>query len=622
MKALKRMLSLLLALFAFLPAAALPARAAGQPAITFTKIPVKGSSDQFISGRVILPGGAANYGDYFITAYIQVPNVGGWWGPKPTTASPRNAISSSGDGSFGSFNLQFASYGQPADLEAIQIMVFLVPASASNASIDFTYLTGQSTARAAVARADGGVITVDGAKWVAPEDYSAFDAKFPGVRKDARSAPKRSVNYSPYVLGQRPGRDVPSEAQIRRDLTRIANSGFDSVRFFTVEKDLACMYDIAAELGLKTIGTAWLDRSMSQSQVNEQLNRLIALCNAGKVSIASCGSEAIFRGDFTAQQISGFIRTVKAGLTRPVPVTTMCVSGTFINSSDDPAITALCDDCDIILCSHYSLFSANNRQMFMATYPGGVMQYAQDETINAYNEIKSKVGPNKPVVLAELGYATKGSANGLAVPNEANARNHFDRMDAWARNTSGVDIFWFSSHDELYKEGLNEGGMGIVGGNFGLFDGYGNTKACYKDLFPSLCQAAGHRFGALAILLEPTPTATGERRHTCLDCGHTETETLPKLKPAALAPGKTPYVLNPRQRDKLTVTGAAGPVTYTTAGTEIIDLQPDGSVLAKRPGIAVVTACAADQSVTIEVRVEYSLGQWLLVVFLFGWIWL
>ena len=312
----------------------------------------------------------------------------------------------------------------------------------------------------------------------ATADYSAFDAKFPGVRKDVQNSVKYSVNYSPYTGAYTPtGGPVPPVSLIRTHLEQIAQN-FDFIRTFTVDRRLMSIYDIAHELELKVIGTAWIDGGMREAQIIEQLDTLISLANAGKVVIASVGSEALVRNDVTPAKLLEYVNYVKAGITAPVPVTYMDVTAMF-NSRGNAALNALNDACDLILFSHYPVFSNNYNNSQIINGNGGVIPYAIAELRNAYRDVKNAQGANKPVILAETGWPTAGPTwIGSAQPTPENARGYWDVVQAWAKS-SNVNVVWFNSYDEEWKpvEGV------LNANNWGLFYGDGNVKEAFEDVF-------------------------------------------------------------------------------------------------------------------------------------------
>lgn len=489
MKKLKKILAVLTAVlmipvlsFAGITPGAITAAAADDPYITISKIPALNSEDKLIIGEVHLPDGES-YEDYFITAYIEVD--GRWWGPKKTLAEPTSPIFPNGK-----FILQCASDGQASDLTATGITVFLIEAETTVFS--FTSLSSLCVAKTLITR-DSEKNYVDGFEAVpAADDFTDFDLRFPGVRKDIENSLKYSVNYSPYTEpNQSPSLSYapkPTNSQVEKQLRRLS-ANFDSVRFFTADTSLGFvdhMYTTAKNLNLKVIGTAWIDEYMTESQIYVQLDNLIALAKEGKVTIASVGSEVIYRKDLTPQKLMEYIFYVKNKLNGyHVPVTYMDTSSAFSGAvpgetaSYIKALLELNDACDLILYSHYPIFSSNYSLYWMNDYEGGPMQYAIDELKGAHNAIKSMMGSNKPCILAETGWTTNGPSRGYMVPNEENSRKYWDDVHDWAKEEN-IDVFWFNAYDEQWK-GFE---AGLDARHWGLYKGDGTVKPVFADLLP------------------------------------------------------------------------------------------------------------------------------------------
>ncbi len=143
-------------------------------------------------------------------------------------------------------------------------------------------------------------------------------------------------------------------------------------------------------------------------------------------------------------------------------------------------------------------------------------------------------------------------------------------------------------------------------------------------------EAQGHVFGEWTIIKEPTSTLEGSKIHTCTVCKFKETAVIPAL-------GKVnSVVLNDislNYKDSLTITpnvnvdkGVDYTVTYESEDTSVATVDENGRVYAADKGETKITCTVTDEygnTVTdsCDVTVNYSFGQWLLVIFLFGWIW-
>jgi arabinogalactan endo-1,4-beta-galactosidase len=304
-----------------------------------------------------------------------------------------------------------------------------------------------------------------------------FEERFPGVLKDVINSTKFSVNYSPHTHGFSPWNPPPTSL-IREHLEMLSHN-FDSIRLFTAGDDMLAMYDIAHELGFRVIGTAWIDGGMTETAIYRQLDNLIALSNAGKVTIASVGSEVLFRNDKTPAQMLVYMNYVKERITAPVPVTYMDTTAVFNGGQDATraGLTALNAACDLILFSHYPFFSWNYNTPSIINGNGGVIPYAIAELRNAFRDVKNAQG-GKPVILAETGWATAGDFwYGDARPTPENSRAYWDVVQAWAK-TENVDVYWFAFADELWKPNAGD----FNERNWGIWDSEGKIKDVFSFL--------------------------------------------------------------------------------------------------------------------------------------------
>jgi hypothetical protein len=155
------------------------------------------------------------------------------------------------------------------------------------------------------------------------------------------------------------------------------------------------------------------------------------------------------------------------------------------NFGNDPALTALNNEADLVLASHYPAYSSNWSEPWMSTYPGGLLAYAQDETVNSYHELVQQ-NPGKPVIFAELGMPTAGKVNAYN-PSGAGARGYFDRMNTWAKlPANNCIIMWFEFRDEAWKKTEDS-----YGPNWGIWNTDGTVKASYADLFENITGTPG-----------------------------------------------------------------------------------------------------------------------------------
>lgn len=148
--------------------------------------------------------------------------------------------------------------------------------------------------------------------------------------------------------------------------------------------------------------------------------------------------------------------------------------------------------------------------------------------------------------------------------------------------------------------------------------------------FTDVTPALGHDFTQWNIIKEPTCTQTGQKIRKCLVCGHQEKETIPAL---GMVKGVSLYDITVNYKDTRDLTikvdvdkGVDYTVAYTSSDESVVAVNEDGTITALATGSATITCTVTDEygnvaTDTCEVTVEYSFGQWLIVILLFGWIW-
>ncbi len=130
------------------------------------------------------------------------------------------------------------------------------------------------------------------------------------------------VSYAPYMRDQSPfdAKLTIPPVQIERDLKALSGMT-DCVRTYATGQGLDMVPAIAARLGMRVYAGAWIGRKDADNQL--EIKRLIAAANAHPEAIRGLivGNEVLLRGEQTAAGLAGYIRTLRAGLTQPLPIT-------------------------------------------------------------------------------------------------------------------------------------------------------------------------------------------------------------------------------------------------------------------------------------------------------------
>ena len=422
------------------------------PTLRLDHIPAYGVSESIL-GTVLhgTPGLA-------VTGYLQVSEGGRIWGPKPTYVTPSMPVEEDG-----SFWLQFITGGD--DIEAVTLYVLLIPADfVPGSSYDDTERVALD--KLVVNRTPEGVVTIlprEG-RWVRPEPTptpmplpTPTATPLPTIVRFANPYAGEatiSINYSPYTDNQNPklNSKIPL-VQLSRHL-RVLRPHVDTLRTFGVSGELNKLYPLAEKYGYRVIAGAWLEASQSEAQIKAELDALIEVANRGWCDIAVVGSECLHRGDFTPQQMIGYIQYVKDRISDTnIPVTTSDTAGSLL------ADKGLGAACDVVLATYYPFFE-------------GVSVEQAAGSLAATHGMLQAAFPTKEVIISETGWPSAGSAEGDALPSEANAARYFQEVYDWSE-AEGIEVVYFSALDEGWK---TEGSMGDIGTHWGHFTADGVLK--------------------------------------------------------------------------------------------------------------------------------------------------
>lgn len=247
--------------------------------------------------------------------------------------------------------------------------------------------------------------------------------------------------FSPYIVGQEPGMQLPEE-QIRRRI-EILKPHTKWIRSFSCTEGNEMIPRIAKEYGLKTLVGAWLGTNES---INEQeITNLIQIAKDGYADIVSVGNEVMYRGDLSEAELLLNIYRVK----NEIPEIPVGYVDAYYEFEDRPRIT---EACDIILANCYPFWE------------GCSIEYSLLYMKDMYRRAL-KVANGKKVVITETGWPNIGEKFYGAEPSEKNALIYFFNTQQWSQEEN-IDIFYFSSFDESWK--INS--EGDVGAYWGLWN--------------------------------------------------------------------------------------------------------------------------------------------------------
>jgi exo-beta-1,3-glucanase (GH17 family)/cellulose synthase/poly-beta-1,6-N-acetylglucosamine synthase-like glycosyltransferase len=249
--------------------------------------------------------------------------------------------------------------------------------------------------------------------------------------------------FSPFQRGQSPENgDMPTDAQIRTDLERVADSA-GRVRTYTVAGNFADIPKLAEGLPLRVTLGAWLDRHPDTNEA--ELQRLIATTNASRnVERVLVGNEALLRTDLTMDQMIADIREVKAGV--HVPVSTAEPWHVWLAH---PELAREVDFITIHLLPYWEGLPVDDALRF---------------TMEKLDAVRAAY-PGKPVVIGEVGWPSNGVQIGAAQASRVNQALFLRRFFREAR-ARGLDYFVMEAFDQPWKTSFE----GRAAGYWGMLD--------------------------------------------------------------------------------------------------------------------------------------------------------
>jgi len=255
--------------------------------------------------------------------------------------------------------------------------------------------------------------------------------------------PIQGVSFSPFQSGDdAAGADQPTEDEIRGDIALLSGK-VKRLRTYASTGMLGEVPRLASEYGLDVMAGAWIDQDRARNQ--EEVARLVRISlmdrNVGRLIV---GNEALLRGDVTVDELTGYIRTVKALVRDPVST-----SEPWHVWLDHPELAREVD----FLAVHILPF-----------WEGISAEASVDFILQRYRELQIAF-PGKPIVLTEVGWPSNGLTRKDAVASPVN-QGMFLRRFLNAAAMHDLDYIIVEAFDQPWKANL-EGGVGAY---WGLFD--------------------------------------------------------------------------------------------------------------------------------------------------------
>lgn len=257
------------------------------------------------------------------------------------------------------------------------------------------------------------------------------------------------ISFSPYLEGQDPSiksQITPEQIAERLEVIRPYTKW---VRTFSCSCGNEVVPRIAHEKNIKTMVGAWISDDLENNEI--EINNAIQMAKEGHVDLLAIGNEVLLREDLEIEKLITYIKRVKEAVPN-IQVGYVDAYYMFINYPE------IVDVCDVLFANCYPFWEHCSLEISV-------------EYMKKMYELVVSNAKGKRVIVSETGWPTKGEQYGGAFPSYENAMRYFINTFNWA-NESGIELFYFSSFDEVWK--MNH--EGEYGAYWGLWDKEGNYK--------------------------------------------------------------------------------------------------------------------------------------------------
>ncbi|KAF2813410.1 glucan 1,3-beta-glucosidase-like protein [Mytilinidion resinicola] len=254
-------------------------------------------------------------------------------------------------------------------------------------------------------------------------------------------------------------------------------SGSKLVRGYSASdcKSAASIMPAAQSKGFQVVLGIWPD---VQESFDADLSAITAVAPkyANSIYGVTCGSETLYRGNFTGEVLADKIKTVKTALkgvtSTPIKVGTADSWNKFADGTGDAVVSVA----DMIFVNAFAFWQAQGLDNATKTYFDDIMQ--------AFGHIQTVAGgPDKAPELwnGETGWPTDGGTDyGAAKAGTTNAKTYYQSaicgMLAW-----GVNLFYFEAFDEPWKPAsIGDNGKPADETHWGAMDANRGSKFSLK----------------------------------------------------------------------------------------------------------------------------------------------
>src|SRR6201996_7734225 len=253
----------------------------------------------------------------------------------------------------------------------------------------------------------------------------------------------QGFSFSPIRMGEDPTKHIlPTDAEIDADL-KLVTGKVGTVRTYSVAGSLADVPQLAARHGLNVAVGAWIDdhRDTNETQLQTAIELARTHLNVMRVFV---GNEGALQGYVPIEELEGYLDRARAAIGQPV--------GTAEPPHVWLAHPELAEHCDFVgvhLLPYWEGFS---------------VEEAVGYSLEQFHKLQ-KAFPNKQVIIAEVGWPSRGRTHVNAVASEANEALFLRRFLKRAEHDQ-IIYYLMEAFDQPWKADSE----GSPGAYWGVYD--------------------------------------------------------------------------------------------------------------------------------------------------------
>lgn len=262
----------------------------------------------------------------------------------------------------------------------------------------------------------------------------------------------QGFSFSPFRMDEDPThKQFPTDAEIDADL-KLLEGKVNAVRSYSVEGTLADIPQLAERHGLNVTVGAWIDNHRDQNE--KQIAAVIELArthlNVARVMI---GNEVVLQGYIPVKELEAYLDRARDAIEQPV-------------STAEPWHVWLAHP---DLADHVDFIGVH----LLPYWEGVSVEIAVDYCFKQLQRLQ-RAFPGKPIVVAEIGWPSRGRTRESAVASEANEALFLRRFLQKAESQQLV-YYVMEAFDQPWKAF----GEGAVGSYWGVYDVDRNPKFAF-----------------------------------------------------------------------------------------------------------------------------------------------